>query len=231
MRKVFTILALLVLMAATCQAQQKIRKSVFGANAGVSIPLGEFALKTFTYDAGFAAPGPNLGAEYLYYGKIFGFSSSIGYASFFFNGKAYQSEYDRTLGGYGINDVSAGNYQMIKFLAGFTLKIPEIKHTEVMLLFHLGYAACIHPDLRVTNSEYGVINSIAKTNNGNLVADAGLKINYWLTERYGVSIKGSVSTTEPSFSDPAGPNGYFDMLINHASVNVGFIMNLKISSL
>ena len=231
MRKTFAILTVLVLVTSPGQAQDKVRKSVFGANAGVSIPINEFAYHTFTYDAGFASPGPMLEAEYLYYGKFFGFSSSIGYSGFFFNENAYRSEYDRTLGGYGTNDVSAGNYQVIKFLAGFTLKIPEINHTEVMLLFHLGYAACFHPELRVTNSELGLINSVARNKGGSPVANAGLKINYWLNERYGVSLNGSVTTTEPSFGDATGPGRSFNMLMNYTSVNVGFIMNLKISSL
>jgi len=162
MKKTFAIMALLVLVTATGHAQQKVRKSVIGVHTGVSVPLGEFALKTFTWDAGFAAPGPNLEAEYLYYGKVFGFSSSLGYASFFFNEKAYLSEYDRTLNGYGVNEVSVGNYQVIKALVGFTLKTPEFSNTEVMLRFRLGYAMTVHPNLLVTNPELGVINSVER---------------------------------------------------------------------
>lgn len=231
MKKTFAILALLVVVTATVQAQQKIRKSVFGANAGVSVPYNEFAWHAFNPDAGFASPGPIIEAEYLYYGKFFGFSSGIGYSSFFFNENAYRAEYDRTLGGYGINEVSAGNYQVLKVMAGFTLKIPEIDHTEVMFLFHLGYALSVHPNLMVTNSELGVINTVDRTPGGSPMANAGLKINYWLNDRYGVSLNGSVTTTEPSFSDKTGPDGSFSMLMNYASVSVGFIMNLKTPSL
>lgn len=228
MKKTIAIMVLLVLVTATGQAQQKIRKSVFGVSSGVSLPVGEFALKTFTWDAGFAAPGPNLGVEYLYYGKIFGFSSSLGYASFFFNEKAYLSEYDRTLNGYGTNDVSAGNYQVIKALIGFTLKTPEFSNTEVMLLFHLGYAMTVHPNLLVTNSELGVINSVERnTGSGGAAASVGLKINYWLNERYGLSLNGSLNGFSSAFIDETGPDGNFSQPMSHASINVGFVMNLK----
>jgi len=226
-------IALLVLMLAAVSAspQKTPGKSVFGVNTGVSIPLDEFALRTFTWDAGFAAPGPNLKAEYLYYGKIFGFSSSVGYTSFFFNENAYQAEYDRTLVGYGTNDVAVGNYQVIKALIGFTLKIPEFNHTEVMLLFHLGYAIAVHPNLLVTNSELGVINSVERTAGNGPVANMGLKINYWLNERYGVSLNGSVNGMSSGFIDETGPDGNFQMPLNHANINIGFVMNLKTPSL
>ena len=74
---------MLLVVTVTVTPQKPAKKSVFGVDTGVSIPLDEFAVKTFTYDAGFASPGPNIEAEYLYYGKIFGFSSSLGYSSLF----------------------------------------------------------------------------------------------------------------------------------------------------
>ena len=220
-----------MLAAATALPQKTPRKSVFGASTGVSIPLDEFALKYFTWDAGFASPGPNIEAEYLYYGKIFGFSSSIGYASLFFNEKKYQAEYDRTMNGYGINEVSAGNYHVIKGLVGFTVKTPEFSNTEVMLLFHLGYARAVHPNLLVTNSELGVINSVARNTGRGAVASMGLKINYWLNERYGVSLNGSLNGMSSGFIDETGPDGNFQMPMNHANINIGFVMNLKTPSL
>ncbi len=220
-------MALLFMVSASGAAQQKVRKSVFGANVGLSVPINEFASHSFTYDAGFASPGPVIEAEYLYYGNYFGFSTSIDYSSLYFNESAYRSEYDRTLGGYGINEVSAGNYQVLKYLVGFTLKIPELNHTEVMLLFHLGFSVCVHPDLRVTNSEYGIVNTVARTRGGSPVANAGLKINYWLNERYGVSLNSSIATTKPSFSDETGPDGSFSQLMEYTSISAGFVMNFK----
>lgn len=228
MKRITIALIMLLFVTATVTPQKPAKKSVFGVHTGVSIPIGEFALKTFTWDAGFAAPGPNLEAEYLYYGKIFGFSSSLGYASLFFNEKAYRAEYDRTLDGYGTNDVAAGNYQVIKAIIGFTLKIPEFSNTEVMLLFHLGYAMTVHPNLFVTNSELGVINSVERNaGSGGAVASAGLKINYWLNEQYGLSLNGSLNGISSAFIDETGPDGNFSQPMSHANINVGFVMNLK----
>lgn len=231
MKKIFAVLALVIIVTATGHAQEKIRKSVFGANTGLSVPYKEFARKTFSYDAGFAAPGLNIGAEYMYYGRVLGFSSSIGYSSFFFNEKAYRAEYERTLDGYGTNTVSAGNFQVLQFLLGFTLKLPEIEHTDIMLLFHLGYALSVHPDLVVTNSEYGVINSIGKNAGGSPAANAGIKVTHWLNEKYGVSFNLGMSSANPSFNDSTGPGGSFLMPVKYANINVGFVMNLKTPSL
>lgn len=231
MKRCLTLMALMVLVTASGLAQEKVRKSVFGASTGISIPYKEFAYKTFRHDAGFAAPGPNIEVNYQYYGNYFGFSSCIGYSSLFFNEKAYMAEYDRTLNGYGTNTVSAGNYQVLKFLAGFTLKLPEIRHTEVMLLFHLGFALGVHPDLSVTNSEYGVIGSIGRNAGGCPAANAGIKVSHWLNERYGVSFSSTLTSATPTFGDATGPGGSFQMPIKYANINVGFIMNLKTPSL
>lgn len=231
MKKCSALLGLVLFVTAPCLAQEKIRKSVFGASTGVSIPYKEFAYKTFRYDAGFAAPGPNIQAEYKYYGKSFGFSSGIGYTSLFFNEKAYRAEYDRTLNGYGTYTVSAGNYQVLELLVGFTLKLPEINHTDLMLLFHLGFALGVHPDLVVTNSEYGVINSIDKTTGACPAVNAGIRVNHWLNERYGVSLNCTFSSTTPSFGDATGPGGSFLMPIKYVNINAGFVMNLKTPSL
>ena len=227
MKKIFAILLLLSALQVTAQSQQKLRKSIFGVNAGVSVPFDDFAANTFIYDAGFANVGPDMEAEYLYYGKVFGFSSSIGYTSIFFNEKDYKAEYDRVLDGYGTNEVTAGNYQVLKFLVGFTLKIPEFNHTEVMLLFHLGYALSVHPKLSVTNSELGEINSIARDAGGGPVSNAGLKINYWLNDRYGLTLNGGVNLTRPGFYDATGPGGSFFLPIHYANINAGFVMNLN----
>ncbi len=231
MKKYLVLLVLTVLATTSSLAQEKTRKSVFGASTGLSIPYMEFAYKTFRYDAGFAAPGPNLSIEYRYYGNYFGFSSGIDYSSLFFNEKAYVDEYDRTLGGYGTNSVSAGNYVVLKFMVGFTLKLPEINHTDLMLLFHLGFALSVHPDLVVRNSEYGVINSIDRNAGGCPVANAGIQVNHWLNDKYGISLNCSLSSSTPSFGDSTGPGGSFLLPVKYANINVGFVMNLKSPSL
>lgn len=227
MLKLFLPFLTFIIAANPLFPQKPGKKSVFGVNSGVTVPFDDFADKTMNYRAGFASAGPNIETECLYYGKIFGFSSSIGYASVFFNEKAYQTEYTRVLEGYGTNVVTAENYQMLKFLVGFTLKVPEFSHTEVMLLFHLGYALTVHPDLLVTNSELGEINRVSKDAAGAPVSNAGLKINYWLNERYGLSLNAGLNLTRPGFYDNTGPGGSFFMPIHYSNINVGFVMNLK----
>lgn len=227
MKKLFIAILALILSVNPLSAQKAVKKSVFGANAGLSVPYGEFAQTVFRYDAGFAGLGPNVEAEFLRYGRVFGFSSSIGYASIFFREKKYQAEYDRVLNGYGTNEVTAGNYQVLKFLVGFTLKIPEINNTEVMLLFHLGCALTVHPNLHVTNSELGEINSIRRQGDRAPISNAGLKINYWLNERYGLTLNGGVNLTRPAFHDETGPEGIFFMPVRYVNANFGFVMKLN----
>jgi len=227
MKKLFLALLALIVVANPLFPQKSAKKSVFGANAGLSIPYKEFSRNTWGFYSGFAAPGPNIEAEFLRYGRLFGFSSSIGYASIFFNEKDYKSEYDRVLSGIGINEVAAGNYQVLKFLVGFTLKIPEIRNTEVLLLLHLGYALSVHPNLSVTNSELGEINSIDRDAAGAPISNATLKINYWLNERYGLTINGGVNLTGPAFYDETGPAGTFRLPVRYVNTNIGFVMRLN----
>lgn len=227
MKRLF--LALLVIMAAINPLfpQKSVKKSVFGANTGLSIPYDAFAETTFKYDAGFAGVGPNIEAEFLHYGKWFGFSSSIGYASIFFKEQDYQAEYDRVLNGYGSNEVTAGNYQVLKCLIGFTLKLPEIQRTEVMLLFHLGFALSVHPNLVVTNTELGEINSIRRSAARSPASNAGLKVNYWLTDKYGINLNFGQNLIRPWFSDETGIGGSFFLPIHYSNANIGFVMKLN----
>ena len=240
MKKIFAFLALLLLMTCPGRGQEEVRKSdpgtdaqpkawksVFGVNTGISIPVNEFALHTFTYDAGFAAPGPNIEAEFLYYGKVFGLSSSFGYSNLFFNEKDYLAEYNRVLEGYGTNAVSAGNFHVMKLLVGFTLKIPEFSHTEIMLLFHLGAAVSVHPEIEVSNSRLGTINTVVKSSGRSAISNATLKVNYWMTDMYGLSMNAGLNATQPSFSDPTGPEGIFSLPIRYTNINLGFVMKIK----
>lgn len=227
MKRLIVVFLILIMAAVTATPQKNAGKSVFGANVGLSVPYNEFAYNTLQYNAGFASIGPNIEAEFLRYGRFIGFSSSIGYSSLFFNEKDYQAEYDRVLDGYGTNEVDAGNYQLLRFLIGFTLKLPEIEHTEVMLLFHLGYAISIHPDLTVTNSKLGVINSVARSRGDSPVINTGAKINYWINERCGVSLNGGLNFTRPSFNDETGPEGFFYQSISYVNINAGLIMKIN----
>jgi hypothetical protein len=208
-------------------SQEYNRKTIFGVNAGCSLPYAEFAAKTMTSYAGFASPGMNMEIDLLgYINRFFGFTSGIGYASFFFGEKAYQAEYDRILAGYGENTVSAGNYQVLTGVLGFILKIPETSHTEALIVCRMGIAMSVHPDLVVTNSKLGEINTVSKNSDWNLAGNMGLKVHYWLTEKYGISFNYSLNFTGPDFRDDTGLGKSFFLPVRYMNINAGFVMNL-----
>jgi len=209
-------------------SQEYSRKTIFGVNAGCSLPYAEFAARTMTTRyAGFASPGMNMEIDLMrYMNRFFGFTSGIGYASFFFREKAYQAEYDRILPGYGENTVSAGNYQILTGVLGFILKIPETRHTEALIVCRLGIAMSVHPDLVVTNSKIGEINTVSKNSNWNSAGYLGLKVNYWLTEKYGITLNYSLNSTRPNFSDDTGIGKSFFLPVRYMNINAGFVMNL-----
>ena len=191
-------------------SQEYSRKTILGVNTGCSLPYAEFAAKKMTSYAGFASPGMNIEIDLMRYSnRFFGFTSGIGYASLFFREKAYQAEYDRILAGYGENKVSAGNYQVVTGVLGFILKIPETRHTEALIVCRLGIAMSVHPDLAVTNSKLGVINTVSKNSDWNSVANIGLKVHYWLTEKYGITFNYSLNSSRPDFRDDTGIGDVF----------------------
>ncbi len=225
------IVILVLVTAVNFLYSQNYKKTVFGVSAGYTVPYSDFAVKTIEYNAGFASPGLNLEIDLLRYaGRFLGLSANIGYASVFFNEKAYKAEYDRILAGYGQNNVSAGNYQVLKGVVGIILKIPETRHTEALLLFQFGAAGSVHPDLAVTNSMLGVINSVGKNQDWKSIAAMELKINYWLTEKYGISLNYSLNSTRPDFVDESGTGTSFSLPVKYMNINIGFVKKLKSSS-
>ena len=208
-------------------SQNENKKSVLGINSGISIPFDEFDNKTMAGYAGFAGAGANVEMDFLrYVGRFFGLSSTIGYASISFNENAYKAEYDRILDYFGETVVDAGNYQVLKGMVGMIIKIPETKHTEVLLIYQLGYTMSVHPDILVSNSELGVINSVEKNRAWSSISNAGIKINYWLSEKYGISLNYNLNFTKPNFHDNTGLGGPFALPIRYQNINVGFVMNL-----
>jgi hypothetical protein len=208
-------------------AQQENKKSLVGINAGISIPFADFADKKMENYSGFAAPGANIEIDFFRYtGRFFGLSSNIGYSNIFFNEKAYKSEYDRILGNYGETNVTAGNYQVLKGLVGLILKIPETRHAEVLLVFQLGCSMSVHPDLLVTNSELGEINSVKKDTEWSSMSNAGIKINYYLSEKYGISLNYGLNSTRPGFYDETSNEKVFFLPVRYQNINIGLVINL-----
>jgi hypothetical protein len=209
-------------------SQEDSRKTIFGVNAGCSLPYAEFAARTMTSYAGFASPGMNMEIDLMgYMNRFFGLTTGIGYASFFFRENAYQAEYDRVLAGFGENNVSAGNYQVLTGVLGFILKIPETRHIEVLIVGRMGIAMSVHPDLSVTNSKIGEINTVSKNSAWSAAANAELKVHYWLTEKYGITLNYSVNATRPNFRDDTGIGKSFFLPVRYMNINAGFVMNLQ----
>lgn len=220
---------LLLLLAAfnPLHSQNENRKSVLGFSAGCSAPFSEFALKTMKSQAGFAAPGFNTEVDFMRYtGRFFGLSATIGYASLFFKKDEYQAQYDRILDGYGQNTVETGNYQVLKGVVGFILKIPETRHLEALLSFQLGIARSVHPELEVTNSKLGVINSVSKNSDWNPVSNIGLKANYWLTDKYGIGLNYNLNFTKPGFYDETSIEKSFFLPVRYMNINAGLVIKL-----
>ncbi len=222
-----TITLLFCLMGSNLLYSRKIAGRQSLESCGCSLPYAEFADGKMTSYAGFAAPGMNIEIDLMRYtNRFFGFTSGIGYASIFFREKAYQAEYDRILVGYGENKVSAGNYQVLTGVLGFILKIPETRHTEALIVCRLGIAMSVHPDLAVTNSKLGEINTVSKNNDWNSVANMGLKIHYWLSEKYGITLNYSLNSARPSFRDDTGIGTSFSLPVRYMNINAGFVVNL-----
>jgi hypothetical protein len=227
MKKTAITLLLFLIELNLLYSQEYNRKTIIGVNAGCSLPYAEFAARTMTSYAGFASPGINMEIDLLRYtGRFFGFTSGIGYASFFFREKAYKAEYDRILADYGENTVSAGNYQVLTGVLGFILKIPETRHTEALIVCRLGIAMSVHPDLVVANSKLGEINTVGINSDWNSAANMGLKVHYWLTEKYGITLNYSFNSTRPHFRDDTGLGKSFYLPVRYMNINAGFVMNL-----
>jgi hypothetical protein len=206
---------------------QKERKRVLIINSGVSVPFSEFAVKKMVIDAGFAGTGFNVGIDYLS-SKIgwLGFTASAGYSILNFDNKAYRSEYERILDQNGEVTITAGNYNIFKTVAGLYLKIPEFYHLELLFIAQLGYSLSIHPEINVDHSQYGKINSIKQDHDWALVSNLSMKVNYNLSDKYGVNLTYCLNYLRPGFEDDSYFINMFFMPVRFQNINLGFIIKL-----
>jgi len=231
MREIALIIAFLYALTVTGQTARENKKSVFGASAGLTLPHGDFALKTLTGKAGFASAGANAEVQLMRYtGRFFGLASTIGYANIFISEKTFAAEYDRLLNGYGSTRVKAGNYQSLTGMIGLILKFPEVKGTDILFLFQAGAAMTVHPSITAANSVLGDINKIEKDVTFSAVGNAEIRINHWLNDRYGLSLSYGRTSSTPSFDDETSNSGFFSLPVNYQNLNVGFVMNLAKSN-
>jgi len=221
------ILILLLSFTITAVLAQKVRKRVLIINSGISVPFSEFAIKKMDYDAGFAGSGFNLGIDYLST-KIgwLGFTASAGYSIMNFDNESYRLEYERVLNHDGEVEVTAGNYNIFKTVAGLMLKTPEFHHIEFLVNAQLGYSITIHPEIKVDHSRYGIINSIDQVHDGALISNLGMKINYIISDKYGLNLSYCLNYLLPGFHDDLPFIGSFFLPIRFQNINVGFIFKL-----
>ncbi len=228
MKNILFILALFTVLTIQGASQQPAKRTILASSAGLSLPYAEFASESLTVNSGFASAGINTEASLMrYMGSFFGLTSAIGYSNIFLSEKDYENEYDRVL--YGTHQVSAGNYQILSAMGGFIFKVPEFSNTDILLMVNLGVALSFHPGLSVANSYLGLINSVKKDTDFAGISNAGIRINHWLTEQYGLSLSYSLNATRPSFDDKTSIEGHFNLPIRYQNINVGFIMKLGTS--
>lgn len=193
---------------------------------GVSVPFNEYADKTFSYHSGFANPGGCLEADFLFYKRWFGLNASLGYSNQTFAKKKYTASYSTVLDNTGITDVSAGIYQSLKAVAGFNFRIINTKKAELFLLAQAGIALNVHPNIEVTNTYWGQINTIVRSADFQSTSVIGVLLKYNLNEEYGMSFSYNANYTLPYFRDDYIMRGGFNLPMRFQNITLGISKKL-----
>ncbi len=226
MKKIPLLILLLCTIVLHTNAQKAPGKKLLLVHAGASLPYGDFTEKTFTYEAGFAAPGANIESNFLWYRKWIGLEATVGYANLFFAKNSYLSAYQQILGNEGVTTVQAGNYQTLKCTAGFLLRVVEFGSTEFRIDFQAGMALNVHPEIEVTNSFWGTLNSIPKSSDWQSISSIGLDVSHYLSEKYALVMNVNSNHTHPGFDDAAIWGRSFNLLIRYVNINIGLLIAL-----
>jgi hypothetical protein len=207
-------------------AQGEVKKNCWGIQAGIAIPYSYFAKNTFEYrDPGFAMAGGNLEADYFRYaGRFFGLSLNLGYAWMGFDREAYVNAYREILPDQEIH-AEAGIYQVGKATGGFIFRTPGRYRTEFVFIPWIGYSGTRHPEIVVTSSGYGAINSIEKSYGFRAITGITLIACYDVTERIKISLGYRRNATGPHFSDRTSLDGFFSLPVRYQNISLGVHMN------
>ena len=226
MKKPFILILIFSLTISAVPAQkERIRTIIF--NSGISVPYSDFAKKTMVQDAGFAGVGMNIGIDYLSSkGRFLGFCASAGYTNMNFNKKAYKSEYERVMDDDGEITVTAGNYNFLKAVIGLTGKIPVHDNIQLLVIPQVGGSFDIHPEIKVDHSRYGIINSIHQDHDWALIWNLGVKVNYKISDKYGISLGYCLNSMLTAFYSNSPIVGTFFMPVRFQNINLGFILKL-----
>jgi hypothetical protein len=226
MKKPFILILIFSFITSAVPAQKERIRTII-INSGISLPYSDFAKKTMVVDAGFAGAGMNIGVDYLSSkGRFLGFCASAGYSIMNFDKKTYKSEYERVLNDGGEITVTAGNYNIFKTVVGLTARIPEFHSIDILFVAQVGYSFDIHPEIKVDHSRYGIINSINQDHDWTLIGSLGMRINYNISDKYGVSLGYCLNSLRPGFYDDNTLVGTFFMPVRFQNINLGFIFKL-----
>jgi len=218
---------LLLTMGYNVQAQNENKKNVFSGFSGVSLPMNKFAETTFERDAGYANTGASIELNYYRYtGKYFALNISAVYSAFGFSEGAYTKDYYHALNRTDGIKTEAGAYQFLNTSFGLAFKIPIGSDFEVLFVPMVGFALCHHPDLVVTDDETWVINSISKDNTRAGSAGIKVQLNYYLSEKYGISFSYGRFSTTPVFSDETSYEQHFNLPVSFQNINIGLTIIL-----
>jgi hypothetical protein len=226
MKKTFILILILSLTIYTVHAQKE-KERVIIINSGVSLPFSSFANKKMVPNAGFAGAGMNLCIDYLNNTERFlTFSAGAGYAILDFDKETYRSEYERIWNESGSMSVTAGNYHFFKTVVGLALIIPVLDPLDFIFSVQCGISLSIHPEIIVEHSFYGIINSNIHDAAWAATSNLNMKINYKITEKYGVNLTYCLNYLYPGFDDVVGAVGHFDLPVRFQNINLGFVIKL-----
>lgn len=215
-------LVILVLSSCTLPAQEEGFSRLFGMQAGTAIPFSEFSGKSFDDRySGFATPGGTFQAEFINQGSnISGFSVNIGYSWMGFDTKAYTDEYFPVLNDPMLS-VQTGNYHMARISFGWVLKAPVSEGLRVMIVPGIGAAAIWHPEIMVTGTEYGILNSIERSTGYSGTVGLEIKLGYDITDHLCAALCYSLNYASPYLQDSTSPEGSFWLPMQFHGLNIG----------
>jgi len=226
MKKPFILILILSLTISAVPAQKE-KERVILINSGISLPFSSFAKKEMDHNAGFAGAGMNIDIDYLNNkARWLTFTASAGYAILNFKEEAYRAGYDRILNQDGAVTVTAGNYQFYKTVVGLAVIVPEFYHIELLFSAQIGAAIAIHPEISVDHIQYGVINSFSKDHEWAATSNLNMRINYNISEKYGVNLTYCLNYLTPYFYDDIGVHHVFSLPVRFGNLNLGIAIKL-----
>lgn len=199
-------------------------KHNFCLSTGITDPVKNFGANTFESGAGFGTCGFNSQIDYTYYIKrIFGANISLNYSKFGFDEDSYLNEYQLALHKNEGISVNSDSYRVFSPIIGLTLRTFRIKGFELSFTTRIGYSHCIHPEIIVIDSYYGIINSIKESSTNTFLRGVELKLNYYFNDLLGINFSFNKNILQPDFEDASNPEKHFNFPMNYHQFNLGIV--------